>query len=57
MGAETRRIGVKSGRGTGGKQGRRGQVKEKTRWEPGQKGWEGGEKGWVVGEERVGTRR
>ena len=45
MGAETRRMGVKSGRGKGGNHGRRGQVKEKMRWEPGQKGWEGGGKG------------
>ena len=45
MVAETRRIGVNSGRGKGGNHGRRGQVKVNTRWESGQKGWEGGGKG------------
>ena len=45
MGAETRIIGVKSGRGKGGNHGRRGQVKVKTGWESGRKGWEGGGKG------------
>ena len=45
MGTETRRIRVKSGRGKGGNHGRKGQVKDKTRWEAGQKGLEGGGKG------------